>query len=173
VETKLPTDLNGVIYTKFRRRRRDDPRHTMGPAAFKLQTAIHQSMANPDDSQLAKEKSLRSNVVQFAQILDERGFIPDLIVGVARAGLPAAGVLAQELGDDPPYPPFRFFRMTNSATISTRMPSRGRRSRASQIGRSTSSSLTTSASPGGLSKPRAPTWLAVSESMTSRSAPQQ
>lgn len=102
VETKIPSDLNGVIYTTFRRR--DDPQLTMGATAFKLQTAIHRSMANPDDSELATEHSLRGNVVQLARILNERSFIPDLIVGVARGGLPAAGVLAQELGDDPPIP---------------------------------------------------------------------
>jgi predicted nucleotide-binding protein/hypoxanthine phosphoribosyltransferase len=104
VKTKLPTDLNGIIYTTFRRR--ETPRLTMSPTATELQDAIDQSMANPDDSQLAKEHSLRRNVVQLAQILDEGGFIPDLIVGVARGGLPAAGVLAQELGDedDPPIP---------------------------------------------------------------------
>jgi hypoxanthine phosphoribosyltransferase len=99
---KIPSDLNGVLYTTFRRR--ETPRLTMSPTAFELQDAIDQSMANPDDSQLAKEHSLKRDVVQLAQILDEEGFIPDLIVGVARGGLPAAGVLAQEFGDDPPIP---------------------------------------------------------------------
>lgn len=102
VKTKIPSDLHGVIYTTFRRR--ENPQFTMGSTASKLQTAIQRSMANPDDSELAKEHSLRGNVVQLARILDEHGFIPDLIVGVARGGLPAAGVLAQELGDDPPIP---------------------------------------------------------------------
>ena len=103
VKTKIPSDLHGVIYTTFRRRG-EDPQSTMGSTASKLQTAIQRIMANPDDSELAKEHSLRRNVVQLARLLDEDGFIPDLIVGVARGGLPAAGVLAQELGDDPPIP---------------------------------------------------------------------
>jgi hypoxanthine phosphoribosyltransferase len=102
VKTKIPSDLHGVIYNTFRRR--ENPQLTMGSTASKLQATIQQSMANPDDSELAKEHSLRGNVVQLARILDERGFIPDLIVGVARGGLPAAGVLAQELGDAPPIP---------------------------------------------------------------------
>ena len=102
VKTKIPSDLQGVIYTAFRRRER--PQLTMGSTAFELQTAIQRSMANPDDSELAKEHSLKRSVVQLARMLGEDGFIPDLIVGVARGGLPAAGVLAEELGDDPLIP---------------------------------------------------------------------
>jgi hypoxanthine phosphoribosyltransferase len=104
VKTKLPSDLHGVIYTTFRRR--EDPRRTMGSTASTLEGEIQRSMANPDDSELAKERSLKRDVVQLVRLLKEDGFIPDLIVGVARGGLPAAGGLALELGDDddPPIP---------------------------------------------------------------------
>ena len=56
VKTKIPSDLHGVIYTTFRRR--ENPQLTMGSTASRLQATIQRSMANPDDSEPAKEHSL-------------------------------------------------------------------------------------------------------------------
>ena len=160
VKTKIPSDLHGVIYTTFRRR--ENPQLTMGSTASRLQATIQRSMANPDDSEPAKEHSLggtsSSSPGSWTNAASSR---------ISSSASPAEDCLPQAYSlrssaTPPPYPPFRFFRMTNSATISTRMPSRERRSRAYQSGRSTSSSSTTSAGPGGPSKPRVPTWLAVS-----------
>lgn len=102
VVTKIPSDLRGMIYATFRRR--EPLNAAMGAASSQLRRAILEDAPGSIDLMLVEERSLRRSVSELSRVLDSHDFVPDLIVGVSRGGLAAAGLLAQDLGDYPIRP---------------------------------------------------------------------
>jgi hypoxanthine phosphoribosyltransferase len=95
----LPTDLLGITSGTYDANRQDGRLEAAtGPVCNKIRRAIDSidSRINAE-SQHHDTLKLVPKVTELREILRQKDFLPDLIVGIARGGLPAAALLSKHL----------------------------------------------------------------------------
>lgn len=102
VDLKLPSDLGSVITLRYRRR--DNLKAALSVPCTEIRRGIASLGSFTGLSKDHDEPSLKAKVARLRLDMQQRNFVPDLIIGISRGGLPVAALLSRQIGGAPKVP---------------------------------------------------------------------
>lgn len=92
----LPDTIRGKVYLHLA----DHQRASVEALASQIVEHLFRLVASGFDSQDHDKPNYTENAVKLADILIEKQFLPDVIIGIARGGLPLAALLSKKIKKD-------------------------------------------------------------------------